>query len=249
MHKHPFTDDEISAYIDGELNAERVKELEQCLISDLALQTRVDQFRQLNHGIRSIFDQYSNQTDQQQDFNPFDNAYKYGLAASLIAIGLFLGLILANLFSSNSMNATPIEYDLLKPASFAHAVYTTDQSHPVEVKADAKDHLNQWLSNRLHTSIKAPNLESMNYQLIGGRLLPSTNRMAAQFMYQQDEAHKVTIYLRRGVWTKNYQSFQFANVDSANIFYWVEGAIAYAVVGDLNRIDLLKVAETVQQQL
>ena len=66
----------------------------------------------------------------------------------------------------------------------AHVVYAAEKRHTVEVGVDEKDHLIAWLSKRVGLSLVAPDLESYGYSLVGGRLLPSDDRTAAQFMYE-----------------------------------------------------------------
>ena len=89
------------------------------------------------------------------------------------------------------------EIHLVQPVSFAHAVFSTETLHPVEVSAKDEQHLVGWLSKRLHTEIKAPDLSSNNFELVGGRLLPSTNRMAAQFMYERSDNIRITLYSKK----------------------------------------------------
>jgi anti-sigma factor RsiW len=145
--------------------------------------------------------------------------------------------------------AGPILQDLVQPAAFAHTVYTTDVRHPVEVTADKEQHLVSWLSKRLHTDIAAPNLAGQGYRLIGGRLLPSTNRMAAQFMYEQGDGTRVTLYVRRGVWDNSTTSFRFDTKDKLGVFYWIDGPLGYALTGELSRAELLALSETIYDQL
>lgn len=141
------------------------------------------------------------------------------------------------------------EIHLVQRASFAHAIYSAENRHPVEVSAQEEHHLVGWLSKRLHTDIKAPDLSKNNYQLIGGRLLPSTNRMAAQFMYQNSNGIRITLYIRRGAWSNNKTIFHFSNRQDTSVLYWINGEMGYALTGRLNKVELLKLSEQVYQQI
>jgi anti-sigma factor RsiW len=142
-----------------------------------------------------------------------------------------------------------LEPNLVKPAALAHAVYTPEVRHPVEVSAENEQHLVAWLSKRLHTDILAPNLTPQGYRLVGGRLLPSTNRMAAQFMYEREDGQRATLYVRHGAWENEATAFHFDQEDSLGIFYWIDGPLGYALIGDLDRSELQRLSEAIYEQL
>lgn len=69
----------------------------------------------------------------------------------------------------------------------AHAVYSREVRHAVEVGVDDEAHLVSWLSNRLDTPIEPPDLSARGLTLLGGRLVPDEGRPAAQLMYKDRE--------------------------------------------------------------
>ena len=97
--------------------------------------------------------------------------------------------------------------------------------------------------------VRAPNLGELGYRLIGGRLLPSTDRMAAQFMYQDTRGLRITLYIRRGAWNNEATSFHYAHENSLGTFYWIDGPMGYALSGELSQEQLLAIAESVYRQL
>src|SRR5262249_44593835 len=78
----------------------------------------------------------------------------------------------------------------------AHRLYVTEVRHPIEVQA-GEDHLLPWLSRRVGTNLRAPNLESYSLKLLGGRLLPGINGPAAMFMYETPAGERYTFYCSR----------------------------------------------------
>ena len=78
----------------------------------------------------------------------------------------------------------------------AHAVYTPEVRHPVEVHADQEAHLTAWLSKRLGAPLKPPALADAGYQLVGGRLLPGATGSVAQFMYEDASHQRLTLYVQ-----------------------------------------------------
>ena len=65
----------------------------------------------------------------------------------------------------------------------AHKLYIGEVRHPIEVKAE-EDHLLPWLSRRVGTTLRAPDLGAFGLKLLGGRLLPGVSGPAALFMYE-----------------------------------------------------------------
>jgi anti-sigma factor RsiW len=151
----------------------------------------------------------------------------------------------------------------VRRAAVAHAVYTPEVRHPVEVKAQ-EEHLSRWLTRRLTVPVKLFDLRAQGFELVGGRLLPDATGPSAQLMYQaiadpaaaSDASAKpvrVTVYLRKPD-DDTPASFRYEQQGSLGMFYWVEGKspvggpVGYAIVGELPRERLLAMAEAIYRQ-
>ena len=137
----------------------------------------------------------------------------------------------------------------LRYAAMAHAVYTPEVRHPVEVGADQEAHLTAWLSKRLGAPLKVPHLAATGYELVGGRLLPGDNGPAAQFMYQDARGQRLTLYVRTDKADNQETAFRYAREENVGVFYWIDGPFGYALSGNLEKPELLRVAQLVYQQL
>lgn len=142
-----------------------------------------------------------------------------------------------------------------RDAALAHAVYSPEKRHPVEVAAAEQDHLVQWLSRRTGRPLKVPDLQAQGYALVGGRLLPGEAGARAQFMFQNAEGQRLTLYLGAvapGPATAQAgreTAFRFAPEGPVPAFYWVDQGFGYALSGPLSREALMALAEAVYQQL
>ncbi len=163
-------------------------------------------------------------------------------------------------------------------AAMAHAVYQPEVRHPVEVPAAQQEHLVQWLSKRLGRPLKLPVLADEGYELVGGRLLPGDTGARAQFMYQNSQGERITLYL--GALTPPGSAvpvkpgakapppvppdsaaapplppsaaetaFQFTSDGPVPGFYWADQGFGYALSGQLSRQALLTLAAAVHRQL
>lgn len=137
-------------------------------------------------------------------------------------------------------------------AAVAHVVYSPDVWRPVEVGADQEQQLVTWLSKRLGTEVKPPSLNSVGYELIGGRLLPGDTGPVAQFMYHDSTGQRLTLYVTREVPKPSGQSetaFRFAKDGPVKVFYWVDKNFGYAISGGSDRDELMRVSKEVYRQL
>jgi anti-sigma factor RsiW len=155
--------------------------------------------------------------------------------------------------------ATP---QFVQDATVAYAVYAPEVRHPVEVTAQEEAHLVQWLSRRLGRPLAAPSLQSQGFHLLGGRLLPgepakgataaAINTAArAQFMYEDAHGHRVTLYVAvfpPGVASRE-TAFHSVRSAQGTAFYWVDNGCGYALNGDLPASQMQHLASDVYDQL
>jgi anti-sigma factor RsiW len=174
-----------------------------------------------------------------------------GLAATWAVVGAALGGLAG--WQLHAMRALPSAADfsaMAKRAAVAHAVYSPEVRHPVEVGADQEQHLVAWLSKRTGVKLKAPKLDDAGMALVGGRLLPGETGPVAQFMYQSDRGRRITLYVRAESAPTRETSFRYARESNVGVFYWIDRNSSYAIAsGDLSKDELLSVANMVYKQL
>jgi anti-sigma factor RsiW len=130
----------------------------------------------------------------------------------------------------------------------AHVIYASEKLHVVEVGADQKDHLVDWLSKKVGVPLIAPNFSAEGFQLVGGRLLPAAGNAAAQFMYQDRAGMRISLYVTADA-KSSETGFRLYEEDGASSFYWHDGGFYYAIVGGLSERILLDIAKAAYRQL
>lgn len=250
MNERHIDDNELHAYVDGVLPAERRAAVEAYLAANPDAAQRVDGYRTQNTMLRSAFDPIlSEPVPAGLGIRPRSAASPWlrhaGIAAALVvaaALGWFArGPVFA-----------PVEFDtgLAQRAVLAHRVYAPEVLHPVEISARQEEHLVQWLSKRLHTPVRAPRLVEAGFDLVGGRLLPDADaNPAAQFMYENAEGRRLTLYVATHRDGPRETAFRYNEDNGVHTFYWIEGALGYALTGEIERAQLLRVAEAVYRDL
>lgn len=135
----------------------------------------------------------------------------------------------------------PAEAPRLAAAALgSYATYASEVLHPVEVSAADEAHLVKWLSKRLGTAIRPPDLAAEGFRLIGGRLLPGDTSPAALLMYEDDLGRRLALYVTRSEGQETEMAF--AEEPGAQAFWWIDGNLGCALAGDLPRDQLRRLA-------
>jgi len=251
-----ISDEDIQAYIDNQLDGTRVSEVEKAISNDETVLQRYHQYLKINEGLFELAHQ-DDKGNLPENLLRAAMGYRrrknhYGRVASLLLLGGIVGFI-SGIFTHSTQlqqqQLADVYTHLVQPASFAHTVFAPEVKHPVEVSVEQEAHLVAWLSKRLKSDLKAPHLGAAGYALIGGRLLPSTNRMAAQFMYENKHNNRITLYIRGGIEDNQQSAFKYSTSGALQILYWVDGSKGYVLSGELDKSTLLQLGELVYQQL
>ncbi|WP_347265819.1 anti-sigma factor [Paracoccus sp. (in: a-proteobacteria)] len=120
----------------------------------------------------------------------------------------------------------------LEAALRSHETYAPEVLHAVEVGAADEAHLLRWLSRRLGRPLHPPDFAAQGFRLIGGRLLPGLQGPAALLIYEDDLGRRLSLYITRA---RGGEEMVFAEAAGARAFWWVEGDLGCALVGDLPR--------------
>jgi anti-sigma factor RsiW len=136
-----------------------------------------------------------------------------------------------------------------RAAAVAHAAFVPEVRHPVEVAAAEQAHLVAWLSKRLGSPVRVPDLGPEGYALVGGRLLPDPGgTVAAQFMFESTTGERLTLFVRRDPGVPD-TAFRLTTERGLSTFYWMDRGFGYALSGSLGRDALLPLARSVHRQI
>ena len=242
------SEDELHAYVDGQLPPERRAAVEARLAQDAEAAAAVAAWRRQNELIRALYEPGSAAVPARIEaalYAPPRRAPWRSLAAGILLVMLG-GAAGWQLRGSSAL--APGLPPLAARGIEAHNVYASEVRHPVEVGANEEAHLVQWLSKRLGYAVKAPDLTGLGLRLLGGRLLPGAGSPAAQFMYESEDGGRYTLYCTRET-GRSETAFRFAASGDAAAFYWIDDHSGYALVGPNDRERLLRIARAVYEAL
>lgn len=246
---------DLQAYADGKLTEERRAAVSAWLAAHPEDAERLESYRRIADELRLSYDEVLSEPVPQRLRRALQRSRTRGFArvAAWVVLGIALGAIAGwQLHATRPAPAPSTDgaAAMARRAAVAHATYSPEVRHPVEVGADQEEHLTKWLSKRLGTQLRPPKLESVGYSLVGGRLLPGENGPVAHFMYQCTRGTRVTLYVRSDMAANRSTAFRYSREGNVDVFYWVDAKLGYAVSsGDISKENLLGVANAAYQQL
>jgi anti-sigma factor RsiW len=245
----PITEDELHAYVDGELPPDRRAAVEAWLASHPDDTARVAAWRSLADDIRARYGAVASEpVPARLSLRQIERAGRSwrGVAAAAVLVAFVAGGAAG--WWARSITAAPKAVETFTAEALdAYKLYVVEVRHPVEVPGNEEAHLVQWLSKRVGYQLRIPDLAPVGLKLVGGRLLPGPRGAAAFFMYEGKSGERFTLYSTRSDGPDTALRY---NADGAvAALYWADGDIAYVVSGEADRDRLHKVAESVYAQL
>ena len=266
---HDFSDTDLSAWLDGELDADTRARVEAWLREHPEAAARVRLWAADRDALRARFAPVLGEAvppallhTAWQSVPRAHWAQAAAVAGLLLAGGLVGGAagwqwqgqrMASTLAAAQTTVAAGTPAGWVQRAALAHSVYVPEPRHAVEVKAQ-EEHLARWLTRRIDIPVKLFDLRDEGYELVGGRLLPDAGGKSAQLMYESTGAgnsggskQRVTVYLRKPD-ADAPTAFSFRQQGELGLFYWVEAGAGYALVGALPKERLLALAQAIYKQ-
>jgi len=252
MNQRPITEDDLHGYVDQALSAERRAEVASYLDNHPDIAKRfagfADQRQWLRAALAPIAEEpvpaalnLSRMIESRRRPGPA----RWAIAAMLLlCIGGAVGWDLRG-----SLQPAPGGLAALaQEASDSFEVYAPDRVRPVEMRASDSAELVQWVSSRLHRTVKVPDLSPLGYRLMGGRLIATSHGPAAMFMYDNDRGSRIVMLTRpMNSADQNAPMTARSKGDVAG-FTWADGGTGYSVVGQAPAEVLKPLADDVRKQ-
>jgi anti-sigma factor RsiW len=246
--KIPVTEDELHAYVDNELPAERRSDVEAWLAAHPDDAERVRSWREMAEALHARYDALADEpVPRRLEIERLvrqPRRWLYGaIAATLLAFiaGGGAGWVARGAAASPSMfqNFTVDALD-------AHRLYVVEVRHPVEVPGSERTHLQQWLTKRCGWDVRAPELSATGLKLVGGRLLPGPTGPASFLMYESASGERFTVYTAKA--SAETIQMRYATQQNDGALFWADRGVGYVVSGGSDRERLTQVARLVYDQ-
>ena len=245
----PVTEDELHVYVDGELAADRREAVERWLAAHPEDAARVAGWRAQAEAVRARYGAIIDEpVPEHLTLDRITRTRRsWVAAAAAAAIAAFaIGGVAGWMVRGASAEAPSSFETFTNEALGAHRLYIAEVRHPIEVNA-SENHLLPWLSRRVGTNLRAPDLSSFGLRLLGGRLLPGISGPAALFMYESTSGERVTLYASRQ--TEAQTSFRYNVANQFGAVHWVENDTGYVVSGPADKDRLKSIARLAYEQM
>ncbi len=245
----PITEDELHAYVDNELPAERRGDVEAWLTAHPGDAERVQSWRAMAEALHSRYDSVADEAVPKrleiERLVRQPRRWVYGaIAATLMAFIAGGGIG----WMARGVSASPsVLENFMLDALDAHRLYVVEVRHPVDVPGSDRAHLQQWLSKRCGWDVRAPELDATGLKLVGGRLLPGPTGPASFLMYENASGERFTIYAARAAAAETTQ-MRYATQDGDGAMFWADRGVGYVVSGNPDRQRLTQIARAVYDQ-
>jgi anti-sigma factor RsiW len=250
----PVTEDELHAYVDGELPADRMEAVTAWLSAHPEQAVTVASWRAQSERIRARYGAVLEEVvperltlDQIIRSDRANGKSRFAWAAAAAVIAFLVGGAGGWFAHGASVGNRTSSFAVASDALDAYKLYVVEVRHPVEVPGTERTHMTQWLSKRLGEELRVPDLQSIGLKLVGGRLLPGPTGAAAFYMYEGPSGERFTIYCAKA--TTPESALRYTAGERAAAFYWVDGKVAYVVSGPADREKLEQVTKAAYEQM
>ncbi|MEH2557653.1 anti-sigma factor RsiW [Bradyrhizobium algeriense] len=246
----PVTEDELHAYVDNELPAERSGDVETWLASHPDDAARVQSWRAMADALHTRYDSVVDEAVPKrleiERLVQQPRKLVYGAIAATLAAFIVGGSVG---WLARGATAAPSAFqNLTVHAIEAHRLYVVEVRHPVEVPGNERNHLQQWLTKRCGWVVRAPELTNAGLKLVGGRLLPGSGGPASFMMYESASGERFTIYTAKS--NAEATQMRYAAEGKESTLFWADDGVIYAVVSTgVDRGRLTQVAQAIYDQM
>jgi anti-sigma factor RsiW len=246
--KIAVTEDELHAYIDNELPAERHGDVEVWLSTHPDDAERVQAWRAMADALHARYDRVADETvPKRLEIERLARQPRKWMVGAIAATLLAFIAGGAVGWMAHGASASPSAFqNFTLDALDAHRLYVVEVRHPVEVAGSERTHLQQWLSKRCGYNVKAPELDGTGLKLVGGRLLPGPQGPAAFFMYESPTGERFTLYISRA--ETGSTQMRYAARESDGALFWADRGVGYVLSGPTDKDRLSQVARLVYDQ-
>ncbi|MEM7207477.1 MAG: hypothetical protein AAF434_06620 [Pseudomonadota bacterium] len=248
------------AYVDNQLDAEHIAEVEALIASDASAAELVEQFRSsalpyaeafdqhLAEAPRELISQIEDKTANSSDQPAAETRVQPSIRrmrsmAAVLIVGIFLGIVCSTILNKTSQNAQTPTW-LAQVASY-HELYVRETvSGSAQVATPA---LAEKLSEVLGDEMTIPDLREHQLEFRRGQVLQVEGAPLVQLAYLPSSGMPVALCItRNNAGDKALHSGVSHNLNYAS---WAKDGLSYVIVGHIDAATLEDAARSAMQQL
>ena len=264
----PVSLPELEAFADGELPAEDARRVAAALETDADLRAQFAEICRLGAALEQVADDpedddpaigvLANRLERQLVLRRRAQLSRYGAAAAAVvaAVGTAGWYSHAALspavpgaapavMAANTVDPGALP-SFVADAAGAHSIFAFDSVHPVEFTSSDQPVMHDWFVSHLGGNASVPQLDSLGFTLVGGRLLGGAEGAMAQILYENAKGDRVSlIYGKRQL--PGGPEVKLVKVGKSFASYWQHNDFSWAVVEDAPGADVTAVSAHVAE--
>jgi len=230
------------AYVDGELDAASIAEVERILAENEEARRSVQIYRETTVLLRAACAEsvYANGAPPFAATPPRRRRARWQrpLAAAAAVVLLLLG------YGAGWTTAPHADDDgFIDDVAEYHEIYSRETTHLAEVPAEQSDEISRWLGERLQRPIVAPDLHAQGLHFAGARLWISDGKPVADLLYTRAEGLPVAFCIVHAADDAKASGIAVTSRGDERVAYWQSEGYTFAVVGDLTAAQARAIAE------
>jgi len=254
MSGRPISEDDLQAFVDRVLDAERQAEVTDYLASHPEVARRVAGYRDQRAALRAAFAPVAEApVPPELDLarmiarrrRPKATSWRAAAAAVLL---LGVGGVAGWSLHEAAKPAPGGVAALAAEAADSYLAYAPDRTRPVEIRADDRATLVAWASQRLGRPVSVPDLAPSGYRFMGGRLVATPHGPAVLLMYDDDRGTRLVLLTRPMATERDAPMAQNAR-GAVTGFSWADDGVGYSLVGPASPEILHPLADEVRRQV
>lgn len=254
-HRHAVHDIDLMAYADGilDVNPKRKAEVEAYLRQHPEEAARMRDYVAQNDLIRRLYDPVLGAPVPERLWDVLESRRRWTLgpvaraaiAASLMLAAGLMGWIIGQGGRSDHWSIEAFVTETLTAYEQPSLISTSSLDPAMERPSDLPSQPLDWLFHRIAVPLHPPDLTSEGFTLVENRLVSDNGPQVAQVTYAASGGRRLSLFLQTR-WQDDVPQFRFAENDGVTMVYWLEGALVYALVGHLDRQEMLNVVQTLR---
>jgi anti-sigma factor RsiW len=239
----PIREEDLHAYLDGELPPKRAAAVEAYLREHPADARRLAAYRADGEALARLFASPASPPRPVREATPAPRPQARWRAGMALAASLLIGMLGLAAAVLTGGDAQSEHAALLEEIAGYHRIYARETKHLVEVGADRRDEIVAWLGSRLGRRLAIPDLGPRGFTFAGARLLVVNRQPVAQLLYTRPGSLPVGICLTRG---GEPRPRSVVERDGLRLASWSADGYTYVVVGDMSDRTARALADSVE---
>jgi anti-sigma factor RsiW len=253
VSERPISEDDLHAFVDRSLDPDREAVVRRYLDAHPDAARRVSDYASQRQALRQALAPIAEEPIPSrlnldrllaERRKPQRRSWPIAAACAFLAVGTAGGWVARGF----DLPAQAGVSSLGQEAADNYRVYAADRFYPVEFKAQDRDTLSQWISARLNRPVSPPDLTSVGYRLMGGRLVATPHGPAGLFLYSRPDGQRLEVFMRPMRVEQNARMREHAYGALGGVA-WSDDGLGYSLIGAAPSNELHPLADEVRRQV